>query len=64
MLDAGGQHQNPACRCLDVPYQSLGTGAALVFRLRANPTRKIDTKTGPDGQRNNGQRVELGAKML
>jgi CRISPR system Cascade subunit CasE len=29
------------------------------FRLVANPTRKIDTKSGPDGRRRNGKRVPV-----
>jgi CRISPR system Cascade subunit CasE len=31
----------------------------LRFRLRANPTRKIETKSLPDGTKRNGRRVEL-----
>jgi CRISPR system Cascade subunit CasE len=31
----------------------------LRFRLVANPTRKIDTKSGPDGRRRNGKRVQV-----
>ena len=31
----------------------------LRFRLRANPTKKIETKSGPDGRRQNGRRVDL-----
>jgi CRISPR system Cascade subunit CasE len=31
----------------------------LRFRLVANPTRKIDTKSGPDGRRRNGKRVAV-----
>jgi CRISPR system Cascade subunit CasE len=31
----------------------------LQFRLEANPTRKIDTKSGPDGQRRHGRRVPV-----
>ncbi|NLH48531.1 MAG: type I-E CRISPR-associated protein Cas6/Cse3/CasE [Myxococcales bacterium] len=31
----------------------------LRFRLLANPTRKIDTKTGPGGKRRSGRRVPL-----
>ena len=31
----------------------------LRFKLVANPTRKIGTKTGADGRKNNGKRVEL-----
>lgn len=34
-------------------------GSLLRFKLLANPTRKIGTKTGPDGRKNNGKRVEL-----
>ena len=38
---------------------ALRKGQVLRFRLRANPTKKIDTKSGPDGQRRNGRRVDL-----
>ena len=34
-------------------------GSVLRFKLVANPTRKIGTKTGADGRKNNGKRVEL-----
>lgn len=37
----------------------LAAGALCAFRLRANPTRKIDTRSGPDGARRNGRRVPL-----
>ncbi|HZQ34394.1 MAG TPA: type I-E CRISPR-associated protein Cas6/Cse3/CasE [Dehalococcoidia bacterium] len=40
-------------------YAALREGAVLRFRLRANPTRKIETKSGPDGERHNGRRVAL-----
>jgi CRISPR system Cascade subunit CasE len=49
---------NPACKPLSQLYEGIGQGARLLFRLRANPSRKIDTKTGPDGRRRNGKRVE------
>jgi CRISPR system Cascade subunit CasE len=42
--------------------QALGrvdSGSLLRFKLVANPTRKIGTKTGADGRKNNGKRVEL-----
>lgn len=39
--------------------QALKSGRRLRFRLLANPTRKILTKTGPDGRSSNGRRVEL-----
>jgi CRISPR system Cascade subunit CasE len=50
---------NPAVKDISEVYQALAAGMILRFRLRANPTRKIDTKTGPDGHRRNGRRVEL-----
>jgi CRISPR system Cascade subunit CasE len=42
----------PLLDCIEV-------GMALRFRLLANPTRKICTKSGVDGTRSNGKRVEL-----
>ncbi len=50
---------NPQGKDLSAVWQTLAPAMALRFRLRANPTRKIQTKTGPDGLRNNGKRVEL-----
>jgi CRISPR system Cascade subunit CasE len=38
---------------------NYGTGEKLRFRLTANPTKKIDTKTGLDGKKNNGRRVPV-----
>jgi CRISPR system Cascade subunit CasE len=39
-------------------------GQKFRFRLAANPTRKIDTKSGPDGNKNNGRRVPVRAEEL
>ncbi len=50
---------NPASKRIEGAYAQIELGARLRFRLRANPTRKIDTKSGPDGARRNGRRVEL-----
>ncbi len=50
---------NPAWKAIDGVLDGIREGMALRFRLRANPTRKIDTKSGPDGRRRNGRRVEL-----
>lgn len=55
----GEDTDNPACKAVDQQYRALHAGDVLTFRLRANPTRKIDTKTGIDGRRRNGKRVEL-----
>lgn len=50
---------NPASKAIGAHYAAISSGMRLAFRLRANPTRKIETKTGPDGVRRNGRRVEL-----
>lgn len=51
--------ENPAVKAIDRAYASLSAGRMLRFRLRANPTRKIDTKSGPQGEKRNGRRVPL-----
>src|ERR1035437_1990044 len=37
----------------------IDSGSVLRFKLVANPTKKIGTKSGADGRKNNGKRVEL-----
>lgn len=51
--------ENPACKFIGEKYAVIEAGTTLRFRLRANPTRKIETKTGADGKKRNGKRVEL-----
>lgn len=50
---------NPAVKSVSAVYERIAAGQTLRFRLRANPTRKIDTKSGPNGKRRNGRRVPL-----
>lgn len=50
---------NPACKQIAPLLERLRPGQPLRFRLRANPTKKIETKTGEDGRRRNGRRVKL-----
>lgn len=50
---------NPAVKELDAQLAGVQEGQILRFRLRANPTKKVDTKTGADGKRRNGRRVAL-----
>ncbi|MCC7536683.1 MAG: type I-E CRISPR-associated protein Cas6/Cse3/CasE [Deltaproteobacteria bacterium] len=52
-----GWSTNPRVEAIDVARYVDGT--RLAFRLVANVTKKIDTKTGPDGKRRNGKRVPL-----
>lgn len=54
-----GDEANPAVKEVGRQFEALVAGAKLRFRLRANPTKKVDTKTGPDGKRRNGRRVAL-----
>jgi CRISPR system Cascade subunit CasE len=49
----------PQSKTLDSIDALLQPGRKLLFRLRANPTRAIDTKTRADGTKSNGKRVEL-----
>lgn len=51
--------ENPAVKPVAHIYENIRPNAVFAFRLRANPTRKIDTKSGPDGRRRHGRRVEL-----
>ena len=54
-----GEPLNPSMKEVGPIFDSLSLGMTLGFRLRANSTRKIMTKSGPDGERRNGRRVEL-----
>ena len=44
---------------MDAPLAAIRPGMQLRFRLAANATRKIDTKSAADGARRNGRRVPL-----
>ena len=59
LFNVDSEGLNPATKSISDALLSLRKGQVLRFRLRANPTKKIDTKSGPDGQRRNGRRVEL-----
>lgn len=51
--------EEAASKPIDHVFDLLAADRAFIFRLRANPTRRIKTKSTPDGQRSNGTRVEL-----
>jgi CRISPR system Cascade subunit CasE len=40
-------------------YAAITTGDVLLFRLRANPTKRLPPVTGRDGVRRDGKRVDL-----
>lgn len=49
----------PAVRSLDPLWSRLVAGTVWQFLLRANPTRKVATKSSPDGSKSNGRRLPL-----
>lgn len=51
--------ENPAIKKISGTYDKLEPGQILTFRLRANPTKKVETQSKPDGSKNNGRRVFL-----
>ena len=51
----------PECKLVDHPFAE---GHYFRFRLVANPTRKIDTKSEPDGRRRHGKRVPVASDRL
>lgn len=57
VLDAGGPA--PSTKSMGRVLEALAPGARFRFLLVANPTRKVDTKTRPDGTKSNGRRVAL-----
>jgi CRISPR system Cascade subunit CasE len=58
-LPEGYLENPPQSKPLDSIGVLLQPGRKLLFRLRANPTRAIGTKTRSDGTKSNGKRVEL-----
>jgi CRISPR system Cascade subunit CasE len=49
----------PESKVISAALEGVATGAVFRFRLRANPARKIESKSGVGGLRRNGRRVEL-----
>lgn len=50
---------NPAVRRIDAEYERIESGMELVFRVRANPTRRIGKGNMEQGEKWRGKRVEL-----
>lgn len=58
-LALAGEQDNPRVRSVAGEREAIVAGDRFVFRLRANTTRKILTKSLPDGTKQNGKRVPL-----
>jgi CRISPR system Cascade subunit CasE len=54
-----GITENPSIRDVADERSAITAGDRFVFRLKANTTKKVGTKSGPDGKRVHGQRVPL-----
>ncbi len=59
LLDTGGDPPNPSIKDVSRHYDRIVDGMELAFRLRANPTRKIDSWRDRPGYRPNGRRVDI-----
>lgn len=59
LLEREDDQDNPVVRQIDDAYSAINPGRQYIFRLLANPTKKVDTKSGPNGERRNGRRVVL-----
>ena len=57
LSEAASDREDSSTRSMDKALSRLREGQVLRFRLRANASRKVDTKSGPDGRRHNGRRV-------
>ncbi len=58
LADTTGEADNPACRAVDDAWTAIADGMPLVFRLRANPTKRINETTNPNDKLAD-KRVEL-----
>ncbi len=64
LLDTEPDLDNPACKNIEAAYAQFDNGDVLVFCLKANPTRKINTslktERGTGSAKRNGNRVFIG----
>lgn len=58
-LALAGDGGNPRVRSVDGERARIAVGDRFAFRLRANTTKKILTKSLPDGTKQNGKRVPV-----
>jgi CRISPR system Cascade subunit CasE len=58
-VDDGLWSADPMVKDISTLREVISPGRRYRFALAANPTKKIDTKTGPDGRRRHGRRVPL-----
>jgi len=58
-LALAGDEGNPRVRSIAAELDAIAVGQRFAFRLRANTTRNIMTKSLPDGTKQNGKRVPV-----
>ena len=59
LIDSGSRSENPAIKDISVSYQQIGPGTPLVFRLRANPTKRVSARSTTERSGAHGKRVDL-----
>jgi len=58
-LAFSGVGANPSVRDVAPERAAMQVGDRFIFRLKANTTKKVGTKSGPDGERVHGHRVPV-----
>jgi len=58
-LGTPGLGENPSVRNMEAERSRIEVGDEFFFRLKANTTRKILTKSSAEGKRSNGKRVPV-----
>ena len=59
LLDTGGHPANPVCKEIDGSYARIADDRPFVFRLRANPTKRIKTEGASGNSKGSSKRVDL-----
>ncbi len=53
------EHSNPAVRMVDSEYNQIQTGMQVIFRLRANPTKRVSKNNPDQDDKWSGKRIEI-----
>ena len=59
LLDTGGHPANPAAKDITGAYEQVSRDMHLVFRLRANPTKRVNSRSTTERSGAQGKRVDL-----
>lgn len=59
LTETNGGSENPACKSIDGYYDQIRPDMELIFRLRANPTKRVSKHSTTERSGAAGKRVEL-----